>query len=122
MEAARFGEGRRVRVLCGRAGTVRGPEPFCEHRPPPPGTQTLTHWSAEGCHGSHTLRQAEGAPPLPAAGSPPVTSPGPSQGTQGQSLGCISCPQDAHCTPLDLRLMWGSGANTEAGVRQVGSP
>lgn len=36
MEAARFGEGGRVRVLCGRAGTVMGPESFCQHRPPPP--------------------------------------------------------------------------------------
>lgn len=72
-QAAEFGEGLICRGwnrrCCVEQGT-KGSTPHCQIPPPPPGTQTPTHLSTEGCYGTCTLGQAGGAPSAPASRSP----------------------------------------------------
>lgn len=100
--------------VLGQGRAVRSPEPPSA---PCSQTQTPTYSSTEGCHGNLTKGQARGAPSS-AAGSPPVNSPPHPRTSKAAS----PAPGMPAVPPLDLRSKWGSGANTEAGMRQVGNP
>lgn len=108
------------RLWCAGAGQG-SEEPRAPPSAPCPQTQTPTYSSTEGCHGNLTIGQARGAPSS-AAGSPPVNSPPHPRTSKAKAWAASPAPGMPAVPPLDLRSKWGSGANTEAGMRQVGNP
>lgn len=116
--AEKRARGRRLWCVLGQGRAVRSPEPpsaRCSQ------TQTPTYSSTEGCHCNLTIGQARGAPSS-AAGSPPVNSPPHPRTSKAKAWAASPAPGMPAVPPLDLRSKWGSGANTEAGMRQVGNP